>query len=445
MRIIHRSPGTFIVIISVLICVTCKSALIHATEKDNDFSRPTYSLQEVNEDKLGDKITFNSIIITEDDKIWYEKETGKEIPTGTLKNETNFVGARVDNGVNAGKNNVWNGTEIEAEDGKTYVIRLYVHNNNPNGMNAVAENTQVRFYVPYGSSDSVQVNGWLKADNADAGDYDDGTFLDDVTFKSKDGNPFHLEYVYGSALLENGGFAKGGGVKMPNTVVNQGDPALPLEDSWTLIGYDGFDGKIPGCYKFVNYVTIRVKVVYDYDFTIETKVRLADDIDKTWNNTVKAKVGDKVEFQLTYTNTSNQRQDNVQVRDILPSNLRYVEGSTRLKNALFPDILYITDGDPSDVLHGINIGNYEAGANAHIMFTAEVVDDNLTRGKNTLVNWGQSSVGEKTLQDNASVNVSKNNNIYFICITVLFLIILICIVIIIRALYKIHSWKKSYK
>ncbi|MDE6664257.1 MAG: DUF11 domain-containing protein [Lachnospiraceae bacterium] len=370
------------------------------------FSRSTYSLQQINEDALGDTITFNSIKISDTDATWYKKTFKNDLPIGTLHNETNFVGARVYTGTEADKNTLWSGTSITAEDGQEYTVRLYVHNNNPKGEKAVAENTQVRFYVPYVSSDSVKVNGWLKADNADAGSYDDHTFLDEVTFKSKDGSKFHLEYVYASALLENDGFAHGG-VAMPDTVVNQGNPSNEEEDEWTLIGYNDFDGQIPGCYEYISYVTIRVKVIYDYDFTIETKVRLADDKDKTWKKSVEAKVGDKVEFQLTYTNTGDVRQNNAKVRNNLPSNLHYVENSTKLKNALYPNILNITDGVPSDILKGINIGNYEAGANAHVMFTAEIVDDDLIYGKNTMVNWGQAGIKDKTIQDRVEVIVYK--------------------------------------
>lgn len=366
------------------------------------FSRPLYSLQQVNEGVLGNKITFNSIKYADTDAAWYKKKTGKDLPTGTLRNESNFVGARLDTGVNAGKDNVWSGTEITAEDGQTYIVRLYVHNNNPKGTKAVAKDTQVRFYVPFGSSDSVKVNGWLRSSNAQPGEY-----LDNVIFKSKDGSAFHLEYVYGSALLENGGFAKGAGVALADSITNQGDKTGTEENQWTTIGYNALDGKIPGCYEYVNYVGIKVKVVYDNNYTVQKQVRIAGDTDRTWKESVNAKIGDQVEFQITYTNTSNAQQDNVMVRDTLPSNLRYVAGSTKLRNSTYPNGLYISDGEPSDILKGINIGSYAAGANAKVTFLAEVVNDNLVCGDNTMVNWGQVGLGEKVIQDTASVKTNR--------------------------------------
>lgn len=184
----------------------------------NNGHRPTYSLQQINEGILGDTITFNSIKLADTDADWYKETAGNDLPAGMLSNETNFVGARKDTGTNAGAGNVWEGTEITAEDGEIYIIRLFIHNNNPNGMNAIAEDTKVRFYIPYDSASEITVNGWLTATNARPGEY-----LDDVTFKSKDGTPFSLYYVSGSALLENGGCASGDGIVLPDSIPDQGE------------------------------------------------------------------------------------------------------------------------------------------------------------------------------------------------------------------------------
>lgn len=407
-------------ILAVFIYVMFYPATALADE-DNDFSRPIYSLQEINEDMLGDTITFNSIRISDSDYEWYKEQPGNNIPTGTLRNETNFVGARIDDGAH-GVNNQWEGTEIDAIDGETYVVRLYVHNNNLGGYDAVAEDTQVRFYVPYASSTEVAVNGWLTAANATP-----NTYLDDVIFKSTDGTPFHLEYVYNSALLENDGFASGAGVILPDSITNQGCDTEDIDDTWTLIGYDGPDGKIPGCYAYVNYVSIKVKVVYDYEFTIETKVRLAGGEDKEWKDTVEAKVGDKVEFQIAYVNTSDKQQDSVTIRDVLPANLRYIEGSSTLYNALHPN--GATFDQDYLVENGVVIGNYGAHSNAYVRFTAEVVDESLAEGSNTLVNWGRVTVGQKMIQDYACVILYKDTKFQVISTILLVLIIILLIAI----------------
>ncbi len=64
--------------------------------------------------------------------------------------------------------------------------------------------------------------------------------------------PFHLEYVYGSALLENNGVGADGGIQLS-------DDIAASESGGVLIGYDELDGRVPGCYQYANYITIMVK------------------------------------------------------------------------------------------------------------------------------------------------------------------------------------------
>lgn len=406
------------------------SIRVKAVYDYNDISRPTYSYQQTNEGALGDKITFNSIKVTDTDTAWAEAN-GLELPL--LGNETNFVGAREDTGKNEGAQNVWEGTEITAEDGKTYIIRLYVHNNSSGGMDSVAEDTKVRFYVPYGSAVTQTVNGRLASSNATPQEYSDT-----VVFNSIDGIPFHLEYVSGSAFLENGGFASGAGIQLPDTITNQGNPTDEAEDEWTLIGYDALDGKIPGCYEYINYVGIKVKVVYDYEFTVETKVRLADSENDTWQDTVEAKVGDKVEFQIQYKNISDYTQEGVAMKDVLPSNLRYIEGSAKIYNVVYPDGATFTED--ALVTTGVKIGSYTAGSNAIIRFTAEIVNDDLARGSNALYNWGQVGVGNTVIQDYATVMV-YNDELFRVVTFGLCVLILICLAVIIILWTKMHRLK----
>ncbi len=326
------------------------------------------------------------------------------LPSTMVRNETNFVGAREDTGVNSAFTNSWSGNEIIVENGKTYIVRLYVYNNNPNGEQAIAENTQVRFYIPYNSSDAITVNGWLKADNAEP-----NTYIDDVVFKTENGQPFRLEYVYGSALLENGYCASGQGIQLTDNITNQGNTTGINDDSWTKIGYYDLDGKIPGGYEYINYVSIKVKAIYDSDFSVLNQVRLAGN--KYWFKTIEAKVGDKVEFQITYKNTSKYIQKDVMIRNILTENMCYIENSTRLRfvrsgNQITSNVV---DGAPSDILHGINIGDYAPGASARILFVAEIVDNDLTNGDNNLIYLAQSSVNSEKdiVEDSLNIMVYK--------------------------------------
>lgn len=344
---------------------------------DNGGGRRSYTINQINSGILGNKITFNSI------------------SDSVIGDEKNFVGARENTGINAGANNVWNGNDITVEDGKEYLVRLYVHNNSPLGMGAISENTRVAFNIPTESSRQVQVNGFIFSDNATPSEY-----WDYVNFNSD--HAFHLEYVYGSALLENNGIGAGGGIQLSDKIVTKA-----ASENGVQIGYDKLDGRVPGCYEYASYVSIKVKVVYDNDYTITQKIRLAGTSGWTNGSNVEAKVGDKVEIQATYTNTNTngETQNNVMVKTILPDNLRYVPGSTKLYNGNHPN--GATVNQDTIVTTGINIGHYEPKANAYIRFTAEVVDNSLECGSNTLVDWTQAGVSQKTLQDYATVVVNK--------------------------------------
>lgn len=377
--------------------------------------RPSYTTEEINEGVLGDKVVFNSISDSE--------------PIGG--SEKNFVAAREsilrEDGSWEGvtEDTIWSSNDITVEDGKYYIIRLYVHNNNPNGEDAVAEDTHVFFSIPddYDEENKrIQVNGFIESSNATPDEY-----WDYVNFNSTD-VPFHLEYVYGSALLENNSIGLGG--------LTLSDDVVKAKSGGIVIGYEALDGRIPGCYQYANYVTVKVRAVFDYEYTIEQKVRLAGS-DDDWEDAIEAKVGDKVEFRIEYKNTGNVQQTGVTIKNILPANLKYVSGTTILLNDSHEDGAVMTHDYL--VTDGTKIGNYDAGANAYIYFQAEVVDGDLEVGANTLTNWSQAGVGLKTIQDNASVILYKNPS-WFSGVTIaLSILSATCVVIIIALLlYKKH-------
>ena len=101
---------------AIVLAGTLTPVLVNAWG-DSANGRPSYTLEQINKGELGDKITFNSI------------------SNGKIGDEKNFVGAKV-----AGtKVSTWNANEIKVKDGETYTIRLFVHNNSPRGMQAVAK------------------------------------------------------------------------------------------------------------------------------------------------------------------------------------------------------------------------------------------------------------------------------------------------------------------
>ncbi len=350
---------------------------------DSDGGRPSYTLEEIKSNVLGDKIVFNSI------------------SNGTIGDEKNFVGAREYNGPNiSGTANVWNGNEITVKDGQEYIIRLYVHNNTLQEDN-VAKDVKVAFSIPPVSARRLQVNGFIESSNASPQRYWDYVdFVGDT--------PFHLEYIYDSALLENSGIGAGG-FRLSDEIVTN------ASGGGTQIGYyDHGDGTLDGIIPAGNnesFITIRVKAVFDTSFDVETKVRLVNDEDDGWKDSVEVSVGDTVEFQISYMNMSDAVQTDVAVRNLLPDNLHYVDGSARVVNAKHSDGISI-EGDYLNT-DGIVIGSYNTGTGATITFSAKVADDNLTVGENTLENLGQIMADSHTMQASTTVIVLKKERLRY--------------------------------
>lgn len=66
---------------------------------------------------------------------------------GCLNYLVSFIRKQGENG-DYGKDIIWRANRIEVDPGKTYIVRLYGHNNSPKGYDAIAKNTQVQFMVP---------------------------------------------------------------------------------------------------------------------------------------------------------------------------------------------------------------------------------------------------------------------------------------------------------
>ena len=140
--------------------------------------------------------------------------------------------------------NIWKSNYIEVEPDNEYYIRIYGHNNNPGGYEAIAEDGRVKFIIPPESGRTIVVEGQIASSNAEPDRY-----WDDVVLSCKD--RFRLEYIEGSAHLENNEIGAGSGVTLSDDVAN----------SWVMVGYNALDGEIPGCYKYDFYITFKVKVV----------------------------------------------------------------------------------------------------------------------------------------------------------------------------------------
>ncbi|MDR3297843.1 MAG: DUF11 domain-containing protein [Candidatus Nomurabacteria bacterium] len=338
-------------------------------------SRPTFTLA-----KPSSYITFNSIT-----------DNNKEVG-----DERYFVSASPYTG-NAANNKWTDSTTVE--DGKEYVVRMYVHNNAGSNLNLIAENVRAYIVLPTTTGTAVTVSGKIYASNANP-----TTVWDDTTFKSTDGKKFNLAYVDGSAKYYN--TAKNGTLRT-FSLDGLNDSNDLFTDKGKLLGYDAMDGKIPGCIEYSGYVTFHVKAQFEAvpGTTVTKEVQV--DGAQAWSESVTAKAGDKINYRIHFKNSGEVAMKNVLIRDILPAGLTYVKGSTEVYNEKNPDggKGKISDNIVSGT--GINIGDYSPGAGAWIYFSA-TVDKSVSEKCNNSILWNvvQANGGYGTQEAKAAVGVT---------------------------------------
>lgn len=354
---------------------------------DSDGGRSSFTASQVRYGILGNQIVFNSID--------GEHRPGdcKAVYPGDEREFVEVLRPDTDPEDNAS----WEGERITIEDAKHYMIRLHIDNNNCRGYEAVAKDTKVALSIPTYSDIQITVRGYIESINATPPKYWDG-----IVFTSTGDRPFHLKFKPDTAMIHNNS-TKTNGAQLSNDIV------LKATEGGALIGYDALNGEIPGGSSFQSKVTAWIVATYD-PFAVISKVRKLGE--KDWHEAVDAKIGDQVEFQIEYHNASTEEQVNVMISDVLPGNLKYVPGTTKLYNMNHPNWASIKKDDIV-TRRGINIGIYKGsadgtqGGNAFIRFTAEVVDTDLAYGENFIYNWGQATVNNSLIENPSIVIVQK--------------------------------------
>lgn len=350
---------------SALLAILAVTVIVPATLFAWGPSRQTFTTE-----KPADYVTFNSII-----------------DNPTQGDERNFVQVR-----EASASNTTYADSISLTAGKEYVVFMYFHNNASSSLNAngigIAHGAYAKAQIPavVANNGSSKAVGYIGATNANP-----TQVWDDITFSNTTGGDIALRYVPSSTTIHS--FGPVDGQTMADSIVTSGAP----------IGYSALNGDLPGCNDFAGYITFRVKADQP-NFTVQKQVRLAGST--TWSKSVTANAGDTVEYAIGYTNTGTTDQNNVVVKDTLPTGISYVSGSTALKNITNPNYKTVSDDLTNGI--GINIGNYTPTSNAYLKFSAKIAaDDKLACGVNTLINTGRVETNNGSKQDTATVIVNK--------------------------------------
>lgn len=357
--IVRNAPKRATALIAVAAAVVTVPAALLAWGPD----RPTFTVE-----NPASYVTFNSITNNRD-----------------YGDERNFVRIKDAANTQAGG---WS-DNITVQPGKEYLVQMYVHNNAATSLNAsgagIAKNVNVMASVPNTTGKSVEVNGFITADNAQP-----KQVWDQAKFNST--NDFNIAYVGGSATYYNNVYPQG--TKLPDSIVTS---------SGAKLGYDKMNGDLPGCFQYSGYVSFKVKaqVAETPDFTVKKEVSKHGA--NKWVESYAAQPGETVDYLVEYRNTGSVQQDNVVVKDALPKSMTYVAGST----------LYGTKANPAGAkasdnvtTTGINIGSYAKNSGTWVMFSAKLASkDQLECGHQKLRNIASVQTDYGTKHDDAYVTV----------------------------------------
>lgn len=279
------------------------------------------------------------------------------------------------------------GDSVTLTAGREYEAVVFFHNNASASLNAngtgIAQGAYARVelpaIVPAGAT-NANSEAFVGASNANP-----KQVYDYISFNNPSNTDMAIRLVAGSVKYDSYGPHDGETLSDANLFGSSGQS----------LGYDTLNGVLPGCDRYSGYITYRFKAMQP-NFTFAKDVRLAGT--KTWQDKLSSTPGATVEYRLTYKNTGDTVQNNVILKDILPSGLTYVPGSTKLYTTATPSGKVLTDEISQG---GMNIGAYNPGGGAFLTFSAKVDGAPCT----TLVNNAYAVTNNGDLGDNSSVVV----------------------------------------
>ena len=275
------------------------------------------------------------------------------------------------------------GTSTSATYGQVVEFEVTYNNDEVAGSGKTANNLRVHFSIPSTAGTSQTVTTTTSSDNSN-------TVNGSVQVNLNRSDAF-LQYIPGTAVWKHAVSANSNQTTQQtvsdNVVLNSNGLVLENENPCQA-----------------GSVTVEARVMVP-GVSVDKFVRLKGD--HNWVTSITANPGDTVQYEIVYKNTGNTDENNVVVRDTLPSGMTLVAGTTNLANATNPNgVLYTSDAVAGN---GIVIGNYSPGANAFVMFDAKVpAADKLVCGDNQLRNVGMvQPEGMNFYYNTADVNVNK--------------------------------------
>jgi hypothetical protein len=156
-----------------------------------------------------------------------------------IGDERTFVGIRDA----AAAERVWH-NRLEMEPGKTYHVRVYVHNGANAAANQVATGVRVSLNLPTCTGHAIALDGFITSDDA----FPREVYSKVVVWSRRD---FNLAYVADTAVYETNKSPRGG------------FPLVGASGLFTskgvLVGYDKLDGRVKGGYEYDGYLMFQIR------------------------------------------------------------------------------------------------------------------------------------------------------------------------------------------
>jgi len=286
------------------------------------------------------------------------------------------------------KGTTW-GFPVAADAGDVITFYTYYHN----GVNgSIANNTTMKVNLPSGQSTTQNVTASLWADNA---------------LNATPANPISQSLPVNLSSSQSLQYISGSAKWFPNQAssLTAAPTAFPSGQTGDQLFTSGINlGDINGCWEFSGAIIWQAKVgntssVLTPELTISKMVRNQTQGQSAYANSVNANPNDQLNFQIQIQNISNTALSNVIVRDVLPSQINFVSGSTQ-NNGTF-----VSDGITSG---NINIGSIAQGATANITFNAAVISGASAQTATNIAYARADQVSERN--DTATVYVGQSYN-----------------------------------
>lgn len=179
-----------------------------------------YTQKEIAEGCIDDDIVINSAI------------------DGIIGDERTFIGIELTDN----PKRIQYGGVLKTKVGDILSVCLFVQNDNPNGMNAIAENVRAAVTFTPGNRPLHHINGFILSSNAKR-----RLCWSDITITAD--TPFNIFYINGSAHFINKAL---GEISLSDDIVNNLHGAL--------LGYNQIDGRIPGGSDYSGLVTLDIRI-----------------------------------------------------------------------------------------------------------------------------------------------------------------------------------------